>query len=359
MDFAHPHFAEPRWLWLALLGPVLVLLAHRLADRARRKQLARFAAADLLGSLLTSHSPLRRAVKVVLLALAVAAFGLALARPQWGQTSETTTTLGEDILFVLDCSRSMLAQDAKPTRLERSRLAILDFVQRHGRGRVGLVAFAGQAFLQCPLTFDYDAFRDALLMVDERTIPVPGTHIGRALEEAFSAMEQTERRKLLVLVTDGEDLEKGGVAVARELAQKNVVVFTVGVGSSAGTPIQYADEQGRPQVVTDSRGNVVLSRLDEATLREIAAVTQGSYQPLGPFGEGMLRIHNAVETSLLRPQFSQQRKMGVDRFHWFIGALLALLVVESLLGTRRWGLPGPARQTGRAARTDAPPVSAV
>ena len=165
----------------------------------------------MLLDLLRSHSPVSRVFKNLLLVLAVAGIGVALARPQWGETTEVSQALGEDILFVLDCSKSMLATDVQPNRLARAKYAILDFVQKHGRGRVGLVAFAGQAFLQCPLTFDYDAFREALMAVDEKTIPVPGTDIGRALDEGFRAMEKNDRRKFLVLVTDGEDLEKSGV----------------------------------------------------------------------------------------------------------------------------------------------------
>ena len=152
--------------------------------------------------------------------LAVAGVGLALARPQWGEQAEVSQLLGQDTLFILDCSRSMLATDVAPSRLQRAKLAILDFVQRHGHGRVGLVAFAGQAFLQCPLTFDYGAFQDALMAVDDKTIPVPGTDIGRALDEAFRAMDKSERPKLLVLLTDGEDLEKGGVRTAEALAKQ-------------------------------------------------------------------------------------------------------------------------------------------
>src|SRR5947199_5213520 len=128
-----------------------------------------------------SHSPFRRTLKNFLLVLAIAGTGIALARPQWGETAEISRALGEDILFLVDCSKSMLATDVRPSRLGRAKYAILDFVQRHGSGRVGLVAFAGQAFLQCPLTFDYDAFRESLLDVTEKTIPVPGTDIGRAL----------------------------------------------------------------------------------------------------------------------------------------------------------------------------------
>src|SRR5438477_7621328 len=242
MNFAHPHFAEPHWLWLAALAPVAVLLLHRYAAWARKRQLALFAAPELITDLLHSHSHVRRALKNLLLVVAIAAMGLAMARPQWGETAEISRALGEDILFLLDSSKSMLAADVRPNRLARAKYAILDFVQRHGSGRVGLVAFSGQAFLQCPLTFDYDAFREALLAVDEKTIPVPGTDIGRALDEGYRAMEKNNRRKIMVLLTDGEDLEKTGVQTARDLAQKGIIVFAVGVGTAAGSPIRIVNE---------------------------------------------------------------------------------------------------------------------
>src|SRR5438445_722831 len=151
MNFTHPHFAELRWLWLAALAPLAVLLLHRYAAWARKRQVALFAAPELLENLLRSHSPGRRMLKNFLLVLAIAGMGLAMARPQWGETAEVSRALGEDILFLLDCSKSMLAADVRPSRLSRAKYAILDFMQRHGSGRMGLVAFSGQAFLQCPL----------------------------------------------------------------------------------------------------------------------------------------------------------------------------------------------------------------
>jgi Ca-activated chloride channel homolog len=335
MNLANPHFAEPQWLWLAVAGPVVAWLLFRYAARKRHQQLAAFAAPDLLPTLLQSHSPPRRAFKHALLALSVALMALALARPQWGQTSETGRSLGEDIVFLLDASKSMLAPDVQPNRLQRAKFAILDFVERHGRGRVGLVAFAGQAFLQCPLTSDYDAFRDALAAVDERTIPVGGTDIGRALDEATKAMEKTTRRKVLVLLTDGEDLEAGGVAKAKALAEQGVVVFTLGVGTPTGATIQYVDERGAVTVVRDSKGEPVRSRLDEKTLREIATATRGGYEPLGALGEGMVRVRQAVESSASLTNLVPARKLGVDRFQWFLAPALLLLVAESLRGTRR------------------------
>lgn len=335
MNLANPHFAEPQWLWLALAGPVAAWLLFRYAARKRQQQLAAFAAPDLLPALLTSHSSGRRTLKHALLAVALVLMAVALARPQWGQTSEAGRSLGEDIVFILDASKSMLAPDVQPNRLLRAKFAIMDFVERHGRGRVGLVAFAGQAFLQCPLTSDYDAFREALMAVDERSIPVGGTDIGRALDEAAKAMEKNTRRKVMVLLTDGEDLEAGGVAKAKALAEQGVVVFTLGVGTPSGSTIQYVDERGAMTMVRDSKGEPVRSRLDEKTLREIATATRGGYESLGLLGEGMVRVRQAVESSASLTNLVPARKLGVDRFHWFLAPALLLLVAESLLGTRR------------------------
>ena len=335
MNFAHPHFAEPHWLWLAVAAPLLLIALQRYAAAARRRQLATLAAPQYLKDLTRSHSPARRALKNILLVLAVAGVGVALARPQWGVRELAGQALGEDIVFAVDCSRSMLAADVSPNRLERAKLSVLEFVRRHGRGRVGLVAFAGQAFLQCPLTFDYGAFEDALRALDDRTIVVPGTDIGRALDEAFHAMEKTDRRKVVVLLTDGEDLEKSGVSVAESLAAQGIVVFGVGVGTEAGAEIQAINEQGQPELVRDGKGEVVRSRLDQATLRKIAQATKGDYYPLGSLGEGLAKVRLAVEKTDFASGPVPVRKLGVDRFHVPIAVVLGLLVMESLMGTRR------------------------
>ncbi len=334
-DFTHPHFAEPRWLWLAFAGPVALVVLHRYAAWARRQQLARLAAPEFLQELTRSYSPARRAVKHAMLVLAVAALGVALARPQWGEQQEAGHLLGQDVVFILDCSRSMLATDVLPSRLQRAKLAISDYVQRRARGRVGLVAFAGQAFLQCPLTFDYGAFEDTLMAADDKTIPIPGTDVGRGLDEAFHAMEKSGRQKVMVLLTDGEDLEAGGVRMAEALGKKGVVVFTVGVGTPAGAEIQFADEQGRSQLVRDRSGNTVRSHLDETTLRGIAQATHGAYFPLGSAGEGMAKVRLALESMDTVSGSTPGHKLGVDRFHLPLAAALLLLVAESLTGTRR------------------------
>lgn len=336
MSFENPHFEEPHWLWLAVLGPVLLMLLHRYAAAARRRQLAQLAAPHRLAELTRSHSPLRRRFKHVLLLGCVALLGLALARPQWGVLESRDHWLGEDVVFVLDCSRSMLATDVQPSRLQRAKFAILDFVRRHGTGRVGVVAFAGTAFLQCPLTFDYDAFEEALMNLDERAMPVGGTDVGRALLEAYHAMEKKSARKRIVLLTDGEDLEKGGVKEAEALAKEGVTVYTIGVGTAAGAELRTVLPTGQVDFVRDAQGQIVRSRLDEETLGKIAKVTGGGYNPLGRLGEGLAKVRAAIEATNASG-LARTRAQGVERFHVPLALALAVLVIESLVGTRRGG----------------------
>lgn len=335
MNFTTFHFAEPRWLWLAAVGPLLLLALQLYAVRARKRQLARIAAPEFVADLTRSHSSFRRGLKSVLLLLACAGIGLALARPQWGVREITTKNLSEDIVFAVDCSRSMLAADVSPHRLGRAKLAVQDFVRRHTNGRVGLVAFAGQAFLQCPLTFDHGAFEDALLALDEKAIVVPGSDIGAALDESFRAMEKMDRKKVIVLITDGEDLEKGGVKKAKALAEKGVMVFAIGVGTEAGAEIRVLNEQGQMELVRDAKGEAVRSRLDEPTLRSIAEATQGNYYPLGALGEGLAKVRTAIEHSDHAAGGVPARQLGIDRYHVPVAIVLILLVAESLIGTRR------------------------
>lgn len=333
MDFANPHFEEPGWLLLAVLAPTLLFGLQRYATAARKRQLAQMASPRFVAELTRSHSASRRRWKDFLLLLAVACVGFALARPQWGELETTNQWSNEDVVFALDCSRSMLATDVRPSRLQRAKLAIQDFVRRHGRGRFGLVAFAGSAFLQCPLTLDYDAFAGALQAVDENTIAVPGTDVGRALDEAYRGMNKKSRRKLVVLVTDGEDLEKTGVKAAESLATNGVVVFTIGVGTPSGSEIHVLNRVGQPELLRDAKGEVVRSRLDERTLQAIAKATRGNYYPLGVRGDGLERVRLAIESLNRAAGLTHTR--GIERFHVPVALALVFMVIESLIGTRR------------------------
>ena len=329
------YFAEPRWLWLAAVAPMLLAWLQWRAANARRAQLAKMAAPHFVEQLTVSHSPARRSVKNILLLIVFIFAGLALARPQWGSLENANAFVGEDVVFVLDCSQSMTASDVLPSRMQRAKFAMLDFVRRQSHGRVGLVAFAGSAFLQCPLTFDAGAFEETLMGIDEKALPIPGTDIGRALNEASRAMDKKARRKMVVLVTDGEDLEKSGVTAAKNLATNGVVVFTIGVGTPAGKEIQTLNAAGQMELVRDAKGEVVRSQLDEPTLREIAQVTGGNYFPLGRLGDGLQQVSSAMHTLDTTGGLQATTKRGVERFYFALTVFLLLVTLEPLIGTRR------------------------
>ena len=333
MNFANPHFAEPRWLWLAVLAPLVLVALQRYSAWARRRQLAQLAAPEFLKELIALYSPARRAIKNALLVLAAAGVGVALARPQWGEQAEMSHLFGQDTLFILDCSRSMLASDVAPSRLQRAKLAILDYVQRYGHGRVGLVAFAGQAFLQCPLTFDYGAFQDALMAVDDRTIPVPGTDIGRALDEASQRGQEASARRFLCCSPTARTSNRAASA-RRSAGQGGRGGVHRGCRHTGRRGDPFPERARQTGLVRDSRGEVVRSRLDEATLRAIAQATHGAYIPLVRWG-GPGQSSACAGVAGHRPGSAPARKLGVDRFHWPVAGVLVLLVAESLIGTRR------------------------
>ena len=280
MDTADFHFEQPWVLAVAVVGGLALFGALCWAERRRRHGLARFAAARLLERLTAGYSSVRRRTKDVALALAFALLVACFAGPRWGVEVSTQKGATEDVVFALDVSKSMLVSDMSPTRLARAKAAIANFVRRKGTGNVGLVAFSGQAFLQCPLTRDYDAFFRTLEETDTGSIQVPGTDIGRALEEGELAFYSNRNRKLLIILTDGEDLEAGGVDTAKKLARQGLVVHTVGVGTPAGGTITVINDLGAADTLK-SGGQEVLSRLDEDTLAKVAEATGGRYVRLG------------------------------------------------------------------------------
>ena len=330
-------FAQPLWLVVGVLACVALVWRYRRFDRRQAALLAAFVAPRLMENLTRSFSPQRRRLKHALFVAATACLFVALARPQAGFRWEETHRKGLEILFAVDTSKSMLAQDVKPNRLTRAKLAVEDLLgQLHGDG-VGLVAFAGNSFLQCPITLDYDAFRDSLEALDTSTIPRGGTDVAAAIHEAQATFKtRTASEKILVLITDGEDLGGEGIAAAKAAAKDGVKIFTVGVGSATGELVPEPTETGGTEFAKDAAGQFVKSRLDETTLQQIAAATGGMYQPLGQQGQGLVTIYEQGLKPFTRHDLaSRQHKVYLEQFHWPLLAALLLFVLESLIGTRR------------------------
>ncbi|MBI4025046.1 MAG: VWA domain-containing protein [Verrucomicrobia bacterium] len=348
MKFAElVQFAEPLWLVAALVALPAAAWAFRRFNQARLAALCRFAAPHLIESLTAGVSLARRSVKRRLLLTGLGLCFLALARPQVGFRWEETKRKGIDILFAVDASRSMLARDVTPDRLTRAKMAVLDLLDKLEGDRVGLIAFAGTAFLQCPMTLDYDAFRQSLDALDTRVIPKGGTDLSSAIreaEEAFSMGQQNH--KILMLITDGEDLEAGGIAAARKAAEKELKIFTVGVGTSSGEIIPVRSESGSTEFVKDEKGEMVKSRLDESTLRQIAEVTGGFYEPLGQQAQGLEAINDRGLASIPRQDLtSRMNKVYLDRYQWPLALGIVCLALEMLIGERRrnWNFKFPSR----------------
>jgi Ca-activated chloride channel family protein len=331
------NFAHPWWLLAGAAACGAFIWTWRTVDARQRLELEQFIAPQLRARLTQSVSGARVWVKRALFAAAVMLLFAALAQPQAGFRWEQVTRRGNDIIFAVDTSRSMLTPDVKPNRLARAKLAIDDFVSHLNGDAVGLVAFAGTAFLQSPVTLDYGAFHDSLAALDTHIIPRGGTDIASAIREAQAALHQRAGSdKILILVTDGEDLEGDSLSAAKAAAkQDGLKIFTVGVGSANGDLIPLPADQGGG-FLKDNAGQLVKSRLDESALKALAAATGGIYAPLGSAGQGLDTIYQAALAPLAKHDLSSKaQKVYTQRFQWPLGASLALLTASVLFGTRR------------------------
>lgn len=326
-------------IWLAGI-PVAILLLGLLYAYSRVKRIRAmeaFAESALIKQLSQSVSRWKRPLKFALVLAGACLMLFSLARPQWGYTWVEVKSRGVDILFALDASKSMLAEDIKPNRLTRAKLAIEDLLAESKSDRYGLVAFAGDAFLQCPLTLDHNAFRMSLRSTDTNVISRGGSDISAAIREALATYDDNENEKVLILITDGEDLAEEGVQAARNAADKGLRVYTVGVGSSDGVPIPITDQTtGRTVYKRDAQGDIITTKLDEKTLREIAEATGGYYTPLGSTGEGLTQaVRDGLALVPEQERESGKERQPIERYQIFLSVALGLLILEPFIGTRR------------------------
>ena len=348
-------FAQPLWLLAGLIACVILVWRYRRFDARQHAELLKFASANLITQLTGSVSPARRRFKRALVIAGVACLAIALARPLVGFRWEETKRRGLDLLIAVDTSKSMLAQDVKPDRLTRAKMAVEDLLAKTDGDRVGLIAFAGSAFLQCPLTLDFDAFRQSLDALDTQIIPRGGTDIAAAIHEAEAALEGNgNNERILVLLTDGEDLEGNAIDAARAAAKNGLKIFTVGVGSANGELVPLADEAGGSQFARDASGQFVKSRLDESMLQQIAGATGGMYQPLGQQSQGLETIYQQGLAQFSRRDVaSRMHKVHLERFQWPLALGLICLVIEPLFGIRK------TRRVTRPAATARPVLAAA
>ncbi len=312
--------------WLAALLPLLLITGLMLKRRAIL--LGRMAEKGLWATMLPGRSIKRQRIKIYLRVLALALATIALARPQWGFQWEKVTQRGLDIIVALDTSKSMLAQDIKPNRLQQAKWGVRDLVKELNGDRIGLVAFAGDSFLQCPATIDYAAF---LMMLDDiyaGIVPVGGTDLFQALEDSIDSFgEESTSDKVIILISDGEGHTGDPLALIPRLKEENIRVFAIGVGTLQGELIQTSDG-----FVKDDSGNVVKSSLNEDMLERIALETGGFYVRSAPGDFGLERVYQQGISELQREEReSRMAKIWQERFPWFIGASLLLLLLEAAI----------------------------
>ena len=328
-------FASPGMFWLFWLIPLLAAF-FIYAFRKKRRTLARFAQVEMLKRMTAGISRRRQVLKSLLLLLVAFFAVMALARPQFGTKMELMRRKGLDVVVAVDVSLSMYAEDIKPNRMARSKQEIGKFVDRLAGDRVALVAFAGEAFLQCPLTSDYGAFKIFLDVLGPELIPTPGTDIAGAIETSLKAFEAKDRKyRVLVLLTDGEDHSGRAEKMAEEAARTGVAVYTVGIGLPSGVPIPLKDEQGGVYYKKDRNGNVVTTKLDEDLLRKIAIATNGKYYHAEP---GRFELEDVLKeiAKMEKGELDSERMSQFeDRFQVPLGIALALLVAEMLISDRR------------------------
>lgn len=325
-------FANPQYLWLLTLIPLFVVLFAGVAAQ-RHRRLARFGNPDTLAELMPEVSNGRVVLKFILFCGAVALVVLAAARPQFGSKLREEKARGVEMMLVVDVSNSMLAEDFEPNRLERTKYAINRLFDGLKQDRVGLIVFAGEPRVQLPITSDYRMAKAFARRIDPSQVSVQGTAIGKALEQAllsFSGETDEKRSRAIILITDGENHDDDAVAVAKRAAEQGIRIYTIGIGTPEGAPIEIDGE-----FIRDEQGEMVVSKLNEEMLAQIADETGGAYvratkQDIG-LDEIVRSINEMEQSELSTVRFEEFN----EQYQYLLIAALMLLVAEFFLLARR------------------------
>jgi Ca-activated chloride channel family protein len=321
------------WLW------GIVILAGFLFWAIKRKQsvLRRFADKDIIKEIANSCSQRVEIIRSVLIICVFCLSIIALARPQWGFEWQEIKRKGLDILIVVDTSKSMLTKDVRPDRLGRTKLAVKDLLKKLKGDRIGLIAFAGDAFLVCPLTVDYGGFLLSLEDLNTKSIPRGGTNLSSAIKEAIKEYDNTPSKyKAVIIATDGENLEGDPILWAKKAKEKGIKIYCVGIGTKEGELIQVEDALGKKEFLKDEKGNFVKSRLNEQLLQKIALSTEGVYVRASGVQFGLDLIYEKELSKLEKRKIeSKIEQKYFERFQWPLTFALLLLILETCLPMRR------------------------
>ena len=324
------NFANAQYLLLLFLIPLFFVI-QAVVLKFRTRRLRKFGDEALVSQLMPSYSKAKVWVRLVLFSFGFFFFVIGLSRPQIGAKLKEHETKGAEIMIVLDVSNSMLAEDYSPNRLERAKLAVSRLVDRLRDDRIGLIVFAGNSFVQLPITTDYVSAKLFLNSISTESVPVQGTAIGEAVNTAMRSFSaQSEKSRAIVVITDGENHEDDPVAAAQQAAEMGVRVYAIGVGSPEGKPIPMDGE-----LLKDKDGEIVVTRLDEKVLQDMAEAGNGAYVRatnsefgLNPIVDSIKKMDDEKYSSIVFEEFDEQ-------FMYFLGFALFFFVVEMLVGDRR------------------------
>lgn len=317
-------------LYLLLLIPVFYIIIY-FSKTARANQLNKFSLK--YDKFLYGEHSLKDKTSLFIELLALSLLIIALARPQWGVKTRKVKTYGRDIIIALDVSKSMLANDIKPNRLEAAKFEIASLLDKLQTDRIGLILFAGKAYMQCPLTLDYNAVKFFLKNINPNLIAEPGTSISDAIRIGIDSLKDLPtQEKNLIIITDGEDTISNPIDAAEIAAEKGIKIYTIGVGEREGTPIPIVDDKGGISgYKKDREGNIVISKLDERTLRKIALITNGKYFKATFSGDELIQIYNAMATEEKRLIGSRINTFYEERYQYFLIGVLFLILLNFLI----------------------------
>ncbi|MCP4723481.1 MAG: VWA domain-containing protein [bacterium] len=320
-------FANQGLFILLWIVPLLALF-YWYVFRKKNQAIQRFGSPELMEKLMSGTRRRRQHMKSVLMVICAGLLLFSLTRPQVGTRLEEVKREGQDIIVAIDVSKSMLAEDIRPSRLEKAKREISRIIDKLQGDRIGIIPFAGEAFVQCPLTLDYGAAKLLLSVINVDLIPVPGTNVSAAIKKAIETFEQKERKhKILILITDGEDHEGKAEEFAEAAAIEGIVIYTVGIGTPEGVPIPDYDESGnRIGYKKDRDGQTVVSKLDSYTLEKIALTTSGKYYNATPEESELDLIYEAISSGEKKELGSMNFTQFEDRFQ----AVLILFLVVAL-----------------------------
>jgi Uncharacterized protein with a von Willebrand factor type A (vWA) domain len=321
------HIAQADYILLLLIIPLLFIFYGSYL-KVRRRRIAKIGDPELVQKLMPDASTSKGWLKITLLALAWLFFTIGLCRPQLGARLKEKESKGVEIMIALDVSNSMLAEDYSPNRLERSKLAITRLVDKLQGDRIGLVVFAGQSFVQLPITTDYVSAKIFLNTINTESVPVQGTNLADALSTcARSFSTQSEKSRAIIIITDGEDHEGNVIETAKAIAEEGIRIYTIGIGSPEGKPIP---KDGN--LMKDKEGNIVVSKLDEGILRQLAGVGNGQYVRAGNSEFGLNPIIDNIR-SLDKEQFQSVVFEDFDeQYMYFFAIALFFLILELCIG---------------------------